>query len=166
MPCPQPQRIEFQRQEKSCQIYDIRDFHDTQRWKQYSEFLRKLILPGPTEPSPQFRGLRSLKLRIGSGRPIFNRTPKRLRRSSLPKKVHHASDVPWYGHVPEIQGPRSTYGFVEMETRQPGRPLRNSMSCLFILENSGMSKGLGDTLGGTTEYTVRCDGNHDQQKRS
>ena len=138
---------------------EIRDLRHSKRWKQrYSEFLRKLILPGATQ---RYR----LKLWIEEfkdekdqrGKPVFTRNTEKVATEQL-KKVHHASDVPGMDMYQEIlPGPRSTHGLSKWKCDRPESPLEKFHELLAHFGNSGMNKGLADTLtlGGTTEFNCK-----------
>ena len=138
---------------------EIRDLRHSKRWKQrYSEFLRKLILPGATHRyrlnlwMEEFKDSKDI-----SGKPVFTRNTEKVTTEQL-KKVHHASDVPgmdMYQKIPP--GPRSTHGLPKWKCDRPESPLEKFHELLAHFGNSGMNRKLADTLtlGGTTEYNVK-----------
>jgi hypothetical protein len=95
-----------------------------------------------------------------SGKPVFTQNTKRVPTEQL-KKVHHASDVPGMDMYQEIlPGPRSTHGLSKWKCDRPKSPLEKLLELLAHFGNSGMNKGLSDslTLGDTTEFDCKCVG--------
>ncbi len=132
----------------------IRDLRHSKRWKQrYSQFIRKLVLPGATQRHHLNFWIEEFKNeKDQSGKPVFPQNTKKVAAKQL-KKVHHASDVPGMDMYQEIlPGPRLTHGLSKWKCNRPRSPLETFHELLAHFGNSGMNKILGDTLtlGGTT----------------
>jgi hypothetical protein len=138
---------------------DIRDLRHSKRWKQrYSDFLRKLILPGDTQIHRLNSWIEDFKnVKDQNGKPVFTRNTEKVATEQL-KKVHHTSDVPNLNMYQEIPpGPRSTHGLSKWKCDRPESPLEQFHGLLAHFANSGTNKRLSDTvtLGGTTEFNCK-----------
>jgi hypothetical protein len=138
---------------------EIRDLRHSKRWKQrYSEFLRKLILPGEIQRDRLNSWIQDFKNETDeSGKPVFTRNTEKVATEQL-KKVQHTADVPGLDMYQEIPpGPRSTHGLSKWKCDRPESPLESFHGLLAHFGNSGMNVRLGDTLtlGGTTEFNCK-----------
>ena len=138
---------------------EIRDLRHSKRWKQrYSEFLRKLILPGAIQRDRLNSWIQNFKNeKDQSGKPVFTRNTEKVATEQL-KKVQHTSDVPGLDMYQEIPpGPRSTHKLSKRKCDRPESPLEWFHGLLANFGNSGMRARLSDTLtlGGTTEFNCK-----------
>jgi hypothetical protein len=138
---------------------EIRQLRHSKRWKQrYSDFLRKLILPGATQRHRLELWIQQFKNKVDqTGKSVFTRNTEKVATEQL-KKVHHASDVPGMEMYQEIlPGKRSTHGLSKWRCDRPESPLEKFHELLAHFGNSGMNPELSDILelGGTTEFNVK-----------
>jgi hypothetical protein len=138
---------------------EIRELRHSKKWNQrYSEFLRKLILPGATQRHGLYLWIVEFKDECDqSGRSVFSRNTEKVATEQL-KKVHHSSDVPGMNMYQEIlPGKRSTHGLSKWRCDRPESPLENFHEYLAHFGNTGMHPILADTLtlGGTMEFNVK-----------
>jgi hypothetical protein len=92
-----------------------------------------------------------------TGKTVFTRNTKKVATEQL-KKVHNASNVPGMDMYQEIvPGPRSTHDSLKWKCDRPESPLEKFHELLAHFGNSGMNRGLCDTLtlGGTTEFNYK-----------
>jgi hypothetical protein len=148
---------------------EIRDLRHSKRWKQrYSDFLRKLILPGVTQRHRLTLWIEEFKNRSDqTGKPVHTCNTKKVVTKQL-KKVHHASDLPGMNMYQEILlGPRSPHGLSKWRCDRPESPLEKFHELLAHFGNSGMNPELSDTLtlGGTTEFNVKMRWKYDMNNK-
>jgi hypothetical protein len=138
---------------------EIRDLLHSKRWKQrYSDFLRKIILPGNIQIQRLNSWIIDFKdAQDQSGKPVFTRNTEKVATEQL-KKVQHTSDVPGLAMYQEIPpGPRSTHGLSKWKCDRPESSLELFHGLMANYGNSGMNKRLADTLilGGTAEFNCK-----------
>jgi hypothetical protein len=148
---------------KSNQRYSDREIDDlrhSKRWKErYGGYLRKRILPGATIGHNLSKWIDEFKSRTDTtGRPVFSQRTIKVAVEQM-KKVKHASDHPgvqMYTRIPP--GPRSTHGLSKWHSDRPESPLEKFHELLAHFANTRTNPDLADglSLGGTTEYNVKC----------
>jgi hypothetical protein len=148
---------------------EVRQLRHSKRWKQrYSEFLRKLILPGATQRHRLKLWIQEFKNSFDkTGKSVFTRNTEKVATEQL-RKVHHASDVPGMEmHQEILPGKRSTHGLSKWRCDRPESPLKKFHKLLVHFGNSGMNPELSDILelGGTTEFNVKMRYKYEQNNK-
>jgi hypothetical protein len=148
---------------------DMRRLRHSKKWNErHMSFLRKIILPGPTQKHQLHNWIEEFKDGVDiAGRPPFTRNAEKIATEQL-KKAHHASDVPGVSMCQETSpGPRSTHGLSKWKCKRPESPLEAFHAFLANCGDTGMQCELADTvtLGGSMEFNVKMRWKHSMNNK-